>query len=234
MGTAGAYGFRVGGEDRVTSTGCDSWPTVLGDEFAQFVRTTSQEEMRELVKDVELEPESETRRLAAARMFSDTYVEGWQEVRNDKREGKNDLYVHMPNANRFLFNSLSCEWAYIFDVDADCLEIYRGVQRKLGTGRYNRELYVSKNYAGQLKQQNYTGVVLVQTIPAERLRAFLPQQIRGLMRALEDWVCKGEAQAADDLDEKGLESLDEARLLIKTLMENPLSDVVMSVRDNFR
>lgn len=150
MGTRGAWGFRISGQDKVTYCHFDSYPDGLGIAVFSFVKDCSDDELITIAKRIELIKESEKptpEQIAdckecgsvdlkvGGRSLDDWYCL----LRNSQGEPsfyKKGLKV-MINSDYFLVDSLFCEWAYIINCDTKKLECYKGFNKyKSGAGRY--------------------------------------------------------------------------------------------------
>lgn len=71
--------------------------------------------------------------------------------------------VHMIDDRNFMQDSLFCEWAYIYNIDDECLEIYRGFQDMPQENRYK---------FNDNKKRDYYQVALIDVIPYSELVDF--------------------------------------------------------------
>jgi hypothetical protein len=170
MGTRGAAGFRIDGEDKVTYNHWDSYPSSLGNEVAKFLKKFSDvEALKEIAKNIVLvddetiptdEQISQAKELGLFNgMVGKQQDTDWYCL---LRNSQGDLsvyekYKYMIDSHDFLKDSLFCEWAYIINLDTECLEIYKGFNKdRNARGRY-AALY-TKDTA------EYFGVALYKTI----------------------------------------------------------------------
>ena len=140
MSTRGAIGFEKDGNKKITYNHFDSYPTGLGVQVAEFVRTNDIEDMRfyfDKIKMVKPDSKPSKANIQQYQRFLDMNV-------SDKtptdwycllRHSQGDLNVylhggvtHMIDNHDFLNDSLFCEWAYIVNLDNETLDIYRGFQ----------------------------------------------------------------------------------------------------------
>ena len=155
MGTRGAWGFRMGGEDKVTFVSMDSYPEGWPEDLVEVFKHTNLEVL--------------PARVAAWKGVSMDDFAGM-----DKTPAKSNfeemLNLGLFSDNRdFLKDSLFCEWAYIFNLDAGVFEVYTGFNRQVdavegllirSSGDYGR--YWDKETSDE---GDYMGVRLVKTFP---------------------------------------------------------------------
>jgi hypothetical protein len=224
MGTRGAYGFRINNQDKLTYNHWDSYPSGLGDDVAQFVRTTSKVEIYKIAEAVQLVSEETPPtqdQIAECLAYADTSVSSRQltEWYVLLRKAQGDLGAlkeglkYLVDGNSFVGDSLFCEWAYVIDVDTDSLEIYKGFQESLGTGRYNQAFPVKKDRDGKERIGDYTGVALVYTVPMAVLRALQAEDVRALICAFEKVI-----YGKDSDDEETAAEVEQAQQLIAQLL----------------
>jgi hypothetical protein len=223
MSVRGVFGFRLNGKDKVSYNHRTSEPSGLGISMAEFVRTTPAAELRTIAAGIELvdrrtAPTAE--QIADCKAFTDTGISTHQRqdwyVLLAKAEGNPNAWRkglrYMPDASASLHNSLVCEWAYIVDVDTDTFEIYTGLQKHKGTGRYNDEWTVLQDKDGTVYNSEYTGVALLQSIPAGVLRALSKDEAGNLLCAIETLTHELDA------DGDNLERVAHAKAIFKRLM----------------
>lgn len=139
MGTRGLYGFRKNGVDKTTYNHYDSYPDWLGHEVVHFCKETSIEEINEIFDRIILVDEQDKptkKQIAECIEYYDDSV-GTQSA-NDwyclLRDAQGDLNVYkrglkyMIDNHDFIEASLFCEYAYIINLDTNCLEFYVGFQ----------------------------------------------------------------------------------------------------------
>jgi hypothetical protein len=112
----------------------------------------------------------------------------------------------MVDESKFLLDSESCDWAYIVDIDEDTLEIYRGFQKHLGSGRYNHKMHA---------HGEFTGVALLQAIPLAVFRALSKEDGRHLMEAIHTLCLHAEGKLSAAVED---EEFDRAKTVFKRLM----------------
>jgi hypothetical protein len=154
MGTRGVYGFRFEDEDKVTYTQFDSYPTYLGQKMMNFVLSMTPKKMVNLFKKIKMYDEEQKPTEKDLEYFLDMwdYVKANDEdtyninetFLQDNRH-KEELYAllrplqlnldllqkfpAMIDSQRFLGDSLFCEWAYIVNLDEGKLECYKGFNK---------------------------------------------------------------------------------------------------------
>ena len=139
MGTRGCYGFRKNGVDKLTYNHFDSYPGWLGTNMVRFCKETSIEEMHEIFDRLVLvnngtPPTKEE--IAECIGYYDGSVserkpEDWycllREAQGEPNTYKRGL-KYMIDDHDFIKDSLFCEYAYIVNLDTNCLEFWRGFQ----------------------------------------------------------------------------------------------------------
>jgi hypothetical protein len=139
MGTRGAYGFRVDGQDKVTYNHCDSYPSALGDTMVRYVRDHSDQELAEVARRLVLvnkcEAEAPRDMQERYRHFADRGVSSgklseWYVLLREA-QGQPEAFhraegrlEHMIDNRDFLKDHISCEYAYVVNVDSGKLQFY--------------------------------------------------------------------------------------------------------------
>jgi hypothetical protein len=147
MGTRGLYGFRKNGVDKLTYNHWDSYPNCLGESMVKFCRETSIEEMNEIFDRIILVIEDSTPTKEQIDECSEFYNGGVSTGQIDEwycllreTQGNPNVYKHglryMIDNQGFINDSLFCEYAYIINLDEECLEFYVGFQKE--PDEYNR------------------------------------------------------------------------------------------------
>ena len=77
MSTRGAYGFIIDGVEKITYNHCDSYPECLGDNFIEWLKTKTIEELKDIAKKIELVNE----RVATTKEMVD-YVQEFEACNN--------------------------------------------------------------------------------------------------------------------------------------------------------
>ena len=178
MSTRGAWGFRIGGIDKITYNHSDSYPEWLGNKIVEFIKTTKVEKQREIAEGIQMVDESKKATLAERRLIGDKFpdVVNLDESSREKTDwhclireaqGNFDLYKKgfpfMIENRNFLKDSAFCEWAYIINMDTGKLEFYKGFNEDAGApGRYS-SFKVDEN-------ENTYGVRLVAEYPLDSFK----------------------------------------------------------------
>ena len=174
MGTRGAYGFRINGEDKITYNQSDSYPSGLGNKIANFLSEFEDiEQLKIIAENIELvnEDDKPTKEQKEEAKKFGLYNEDVSSRSDDDwycliRNAQGDLSVYerglkfMIDFHGFLADSLFCEWAYIINLDTGRLEIYKG---------FNKDSKAYGRYALLKDKANveYFGVALCKWIPLE-------------------------------------------------------------------
>ena len=151
MGTRGLYGFRKNGVDKLTYNHWDSYPDCLGEWVVEFCKNTSITEMNEIFDRIILVNESNEPTEEQVNECMEFYdgsvstgsVREWycllRETQGNLTPYKHGL-KYMIDSCDFIKDSLFCEYAYIINLDTNCLEFWRGFQDKPCEGnRYGTE-----------------------------------------------------------------------------------------------
>lgn len=141
MGTRGLYGFRKNEVDKTTYNHYDSYPDCLGRTMVEFCQTTSIEEMNEIFDRIVLVEEGSKptqKQITDCIEYYDGSVshqtpEDWYCLLRDA-QGNPNIYKHglkyMIDNQNFIKDSLFCEYAYIINLDEECLEFWVGFQKE--------------------------------------------------------------------------------------------------------
>lgn len=153
MGTRGCYGFRKNGVDKLTYNHWDSYPDYLGQIMVEFCKETSIKEMNDIFDRIILVEESS--RPTKAQIVecieyyngsvSEQKVEDWYCLLRDA-QGNPNVYKnglrYMIDSSGFIQDSLFCEYAYIINLDTNCLEFWVGFQKEpCENNRYGTETH---------------------------------------------------------------------------------------------
>ncbi len=141
MSTRGAVGMRMNGIDKIGYNHFDSYLTGLGKSVLTFLKKHSIEELKEIYNKIEFNNNKD--------------LEVWDEENNEINLAFDDAHI-------FLNDSLFCEYAYIINLDDNCLEFYEG---------FNRNPNEKGRYASLKKNDNldYYGVKLKMEIPLNEI-----------------------------------------------------------------
>jgi len=191
MGTRGVIGFRIEDEDKVTYNHWDSYPTSLGMKMVNTGRTFDAEQLAGAAQRIELVDGNES----APRDLQSKYVkfldngvstgqpEEWYSLLRDT-QGSLEPYIkgeldHMIDSQGFLLDSLFCEWAYIFNLDALTFEVYKG---------FNVDPHAPGRYAALTSDDNakYYGVSLIDAVNLKDLIKLSENEVEKLLNTWEN------------------------------------------------
>lgn len=163
MGTRGAMGIRIGGQDKIAYCHFDAYPDGLGAGVVADVRALGVERLMELggaLKKTPDRPPSDAEWDSLAR-FCDAGVgeRGERDWYKLLRRTQGNLAAMLEagvyeDSADFMRDSLFCEWAYVVNLDECTLEVYRGHQK---------EEHASGRYAGLGQESGYWPVALLAT-----------------------------------------------------------------------
>lgn len=158
MGTRGLYGFRKNGMDKLTYNHYDSYPSYLGEIMVEFCKTTSIKEMNDIFDRIVLVEEddapTETQIAECIEYYSGDVSrripEDWYCLLKET-QGNPNVYKHglkyMIDHHEFIKDSLFCEYAYIINLDHECLEFWVGFQMKPDEdNRYGMVMEIEDGY----------------------------------------------------------------------------------------
>lgn len=140
MGTRGAWGFRINGEDKVTYNHWDSYPEGLGQDIVNALRKIPLDNLRERAANLRLvngQDQADAGDIERLKKFADDSVSSrsmteWYVL---LRKTQGDLPATleagvMIDGKGFVADSLFCEWAYLVNLDEGVLEVFQGFQRE--------------------------------------------------------------------------------------------------------
>lgn len=143
MGTRGLYGIRKDGVDKVTYNHFDSYPEYLGYNIVKFCKNHNRNQLIELFNKIELvgeeKPTEEQKRICKQNKWFDETVslqsdDDWycllRETQGDLEALLHSDKAYMLDNHDFIKDSLSCEYAYIINLDRNVLEVWVGFQKK--------------------------------------------------------------------------------------------------------
>jgi len=177
MGTRGALGFRLNGQDHLTYNHFDSYPDCLGHDTLAFIAkrykeldydgmiTSLKEGVSNLVAINEDEKPTELQKtmMKVNGFFNDEVStqkdDDWYcLLRNTQGNLENILAARFYSpASDFVMDSLFCEYAYIINLDDETLEFYKGFQTLTGrrkAGRYWKQTDKLKPYTEPMKRHD--------------------------------------------------------------------------------
>jgi len=151
MGTRGLSGFKYEGKHKVMYNQFDSYPDGLGHWVAEFVQLVQKEKgwdvLKENVANLEVVDEGDKptkKQQEKYACYADTRVSSrsldeWyvlmRKLQGDKilHEVYKGKVGHIPDARKFIEDSLFCEYAYIVNLDTMCLDCYNGGRNKIAS-----------------------------------------------------------------------------------------------------
>lgn len=177
MSTRGIVGFRLYDKDYITYNHSDSYPSMLGESVAKFIRDAqahmglveARVELLNLIpaKDVtdDLWWDAHRHQQSYQSLFHGCEVKG---------HGLTEILADgwMIDYAYYVNDSLFCEWGYIINLDTKRLEVYRGFQKKAKKlrGRYAEGHKKPKTWEGKDKGfPYYFPISLVADIPFNAL-----------------------------------------------------------------
>mgnify|MGYP001561854640 FL=1 len=174
MGTRGAYGFRLNEKDYVSYNQFDSYLEELGERVLEQTKDLLKRYglggLKERVLKIKLVIDETPTQEDITRLKPYTDFGKSEGKRSDwyclTRKMQGDLSLHlnsgyMIDAAGFLLNSLFCEYAYITNLDEEVLEVYKGLIKEVGTGRYDSK---------ESEEKGYFGVKLMIAYPLKKIR----------------------------------------------------------------
>ena len=194
MSTRGAFGFRVDGQDKIMYNHWDSYIDGLGQTVMEFIKETSDEELKKIADNIVLVDGDKTPTTAQKKAVRDfekangtvvsdisvstrTLDDWYCLLRN--AQGELEMYKkgleYMISSESFLQDSLFCEYAYIINIDTGMLEVYFGFNKEPdAAGRYAK--FKAKDY-----NDEYYGVALVKEIPFDEIRKDIKKVLAKLL-----------------------------------------------------
>ena len=196
MGTRGMIGIQAGGRVVGTYNHYDSYPSWLGATMARegIALAGDRERVAEQVAALRLVDEAEQPTPEERAVFTGSHDENvstgadWYAVLRGL-QGSIKAYLDagvMPDGLAFASDSLFCEWAYIVDLDAGTLEVYKGLQQAPPT---------AGRFAGPCEPPatGYYPVNLVRTLSLSDL-AQNPRSIGKIMQEIEKADADGDVE----------------------------------------
>lgn len=146
MSTRGAYGFRKNGIDKLSYNHSDSYPDCLGHKMSVFCSSLTIDELNKFCDAIVMVNEDDTPTPEQKAQYAEatdlsvsrgTDDEWYCVLRNLQGElhqlfrmYQSGITPYMIDNAEFIKDSLFCEYAYIINLDTDCLEYWVGFQRK--------------------------------------------------------------------------------------------------------
>lgn len=183
MGTRGAFGFYKNGENKITYNHYDSYPDGLGEDLVNELRSTTVEQLNAAFERIQLVNETDTptrEQIQHCKPWTNLGVSNQSEedwyclLRN--AQGSIQPYLeglsYMSNSESFMKDSLFNEWSYIFNLDDETFEVYKGFQQ---TYQDNRYAVKSPNRSG------YYAVAHVVSFPLQNIPNNWKEQVQELI-----------------------------------------------------
>jgi hypothetical protein len=185
MSTRGLFGFVIDGKVKASYNHSDSYPSWLGTEMGQDILKLKdlpdiKDKVRGIVmldKSVKKNDQAILKALRDKIGFDKDSKDEEMDLYNLLHDNQGDLarcieVGFMLNEEDFALDSLFCEWGYLWNLDDNVLEFYRGYQkRKHKKGRFSNS---AKNEDG------YYGIALVKSVVIddkfkETIEALIPK-----------------------------------------------------------
>jgi hypothetical protein len=140
MGTRGLWGFVKDGVTKATYNHYDSYPSSLGAAVLDFAKKHNVMDMKKVfdgIKMIDSDYKPTQEDIEKYSKFYDKDVNGGsledcyallRETQGDPEVYFSGLDIMIDNAD-FIEDSLFCEWAYLINLDTECLEVYKGFQQ---------------------------------------------------------------------------------------------------------
>ena len=146
MGTRGVWGLRKKGHTIAVYHHFDSYPEGLGCSFTEFLKKNTNEKLSRMFDNIveineKVQPTEEQKQYCEQMGWCNLNISNrstadWYCLLRETQEPENWQFavdhgktVYVENYTDFIKDSLFCEYAYIYDVDARCLEFYTGFQK---------------------------------------------------------------------------------------------------------
>jgi hypothetical protein len=177
MSTRGIMGLRIHGVDKLMYNHSDSYPEWLGNhvnnQLVQILKDPDRgiawlcEKAEELIMVTDEEPPTQEE-IDSLKKYSDlgvsnqSYNDWYCLLRHTHGELVDTLKAgYGVESKSFISDSLFCEWAYIVNLDTNCLEVYKGFQKvPHNKGRFAEDCVVESHRSNQ-----YYPCALVREIP---------------------------------------------------------------------
>jgi hypothetical protein len=190
MGTRGAIGFRINNEDKIQYNHFDSYPSYLGLEILTYLQQSNFSDIKKVAERIILVNEEDTpsiEQIKECKPWTTLNIEeqnnaDWYCLLQDTQgslQSFSEGLKYMNNSKYFLLNSLSCEYAYIINVDDQVLEYYCGFNKK-SRNRKGRYASLQPKYATE-----YYGVVLLKKYSLDTLFNATDKDIKNFIKEME-------------------------------------------------
>ena len=130
-------------QKKVTYNHFDSYPSHLGNEIKDFIVNTSNEELNEIFdKIILVEGDSkviETTKEDILGIGINPKTEWYSYLRETQGRlefFKKKDFKYMIDDQEFLKDGLFCEWGYVYNLDTEELEVYKGLFKSIKKGEY--------------------------------------------------------------------------------------------------
>lgn len=181
MSTRGIMGLRIGGIDKLMYNSSDSYPKWLGNhmnnQLVQILKDPDRgiswlrEKAEKLIMVTDEEPPTQEE-IDSLKKYSDlgvshrSYEDWYCLLRHTQGKLIDTLEAgYGVESKSFISDSLFCEWAYVVNLDTNCIEVYKGFQTvPHKKGRYAEDLVVENHRSSQ-----YYPCALVKEIPFNAL-----------------------------------------------------------------
>jgi len=196
MGTRGAIGFFKDGKGKITYNHFDSYPEGIGVKILKEIRGFSVKELKKVFDNlvlIEDENKKPTKKeIEEFKKWSNpsvgdssdntninTYYQLLRDVQGTLKPyltGEVNLII---DNEKFLKDSLFCEWAYIINLDKEVLEVWKGFKKTPQENRYKeteKELKKESDWWAKERQsanwkKQYYNCALVKEYPLKELPA---------------------------------------------------------------
>jgi hypothetical protein len=175
MGTRGVIGVRLEGKDKIAYNHFDSYPSGVGKDIVKEIKTLGRENLLDgarCLRAIDEDEKPTPQEIARLAPFTDTTVAGcsttdWYCLLRDCQGSllkmmQAGLYVA---ADKFMADSLFCEWGYIVNLDENTFEVYKGFQKK----KHRKGRYASMKRGKGPGANEYYPVALVKAFPLDNI-----------------------------------------------------------------
>lgn len=139
MSTRGAYGFTIGGKDKISYNHSDSYPECLGNSIVSFISANSLKDIIKFAKSIKVVESSKKPTALQKTKLENIGLEvkeksDWYDILREYQgnlQERFDIKLSFMVENKaFLTDSLFCEYAYIINLDDGVLEYYVGFNKQ--------------------------------------------------------------------------------------------------------
>ena len=190
MSSRGAYGFYKDNTNKITYNHYDSYPSVLGKSIINFIVNTTNQEMEKIFHDIELVNENEgpsDDQLEDIKNYTPvddckTWYSALNFSQGDLIPYKQGLKYMCGGYEKFIEDSLMCEYAYIINLDDGVLEFYKGKNKR----QRNEYRYKSSNPVIINDDITYYACSLVRKYPLDVIRQFPDNTLSDMKKRIKD------------------------------------------------